>query len=76
MHDTSPRIVVYTRKGCHLCDEAINLLRQYGLRPDMVDIDTDGQLTELYDHCVPVVEMDGKVRFRGRVNKVLLERLL
>lgn len=76
MHDKTPDVVVYTRKGCHLCDDAIDLLRQYGLRPDTVDIDTDGRLIELYDHCVPVVEINGKVRFRGRVNRVLLERLL
>ena len=29
-----------------------------------------------YDQCVPVVEIDGQERFRGRVNEVLLRRLL
>ena len=35
-------------------------------------------LTTLFDHgtSVPVVAIDGKVRFRGVVNPVLLERLL
>ena len=41
-----------------------------------VDIDTDPQLVERFGTCVPVVEIDGVVRFRGRVNDVLLRRLI
>ena len=29
------------------------------------------QLREQFDTCVPVVEIDGKIRFRGRVNRML-----
>ena len=70
------RVTVYTRAGCHLCDEAIDLLRRRGLAVTTRDIDTDVELHARYDHCVPVVEIDGRVRFRGRVNEVLLRRLL
>jgi hypothetical protein len=52
------------------------LLVQHGLRPALVDIDADPALHERYTDCVPVVEIDGKERFRGRVNEVLLKRLL
>lgn len=69
-------IVVYTRDGCHLCDDAIALLRRHGHEPRLIDIDTDPQLHEHYNLCVPVVEIDGKERFRGRINEVLLTRLL
>ena len=69
-------IVVYTREGCHLCDDAIALLRRHGQEPSLVDIDADPELRERYNLCVPVVEIDGKERFRGRVNEVLLTRLL
>ena len=69
-------VVLYTRVGCHLCDEADQLLQRHGLVPQLVDIDTDPQLLALYDCCVPMVVVDGKVRFRGRVNEVLLRRLL
>lgn len=41
-----------------------------------VDIDQDPRLRERFDQCVPVVEIDGKIRFRGKVNPVLLDRLL
>ena len=31
---------------------------------------------ERFNTCVPVVEIDGKIRFRGRVNKILLRRIV
>ena len=39
-------------------------------------MDTDGELVARYGEWVPVVTVNGKVRFRGGVNPVLLERLL
>ena len=69
-------VILYTRQGCHLCDDALDLLRRHGLAPQLIDIDSDPQLVQQYDCCVPVVVMDGKVRFRGGVNEVLLRRLL
>ena len=53
-------IVIYTRQGGHLCDDAIALLRRHGHEPRLVDIDTDLQLRERYNLCVPVIEIDGK----------------
>ena len=70
------RAILYTRAGCHLCDEARELLVRHGLRPESVDIDADPELRARYDTCVPVVVIDGVERFRGRVNEVLLRRLL
>jgi glutaredoxin len=72
MHD----VVLYTRAGCHLCDDAEQLLLEFGLRPRKVDIDVDPALRERFNTCVPVVEIDGKIRFRGHVNKVLLRRII
>lgn len=71
-----PNVVLYTRAGCHLCDEALAVLHRFGLSPRLIDIDADPQLRERYNECVPVVEIDGQERFRGRVNEVLLARLL
>jgi len=70
------RVVVYSRLGCHLCDEAIQLLQANGLRPEEVDIDQDPELQARFTTCVPVVEIDGRIRFRGRVHPLLLQRLL
>ena len=69
-------IILYTRAGCHLCEDAAALLARYGLAPQCVDIDADAALRERYNDCVPVVFIDGKERFRGRVNEVLLKRIL
>lgn len=69
-------VIVYTRVGCHLCDEACEVLQRHGLQPMTVDIDQDPELQQQYTDCVPVVVLNGKIRFRGRVNEVLLRRLL
>jgi glutaredoxin len=71
-----PNVILYTRQGCHLCDNALSMLRRHGLNPRLVDIDSDASLRQRYNECVPVVQIDGKERFRGRVNEVLLARLL
>ena len=72
----SMELVLYTRQGCHLCDEAKATLASQGLRPMEIDIDSDPELRSKYTECVPVVVIDGRERFRGRVDEVLLRRLL
>ena len=47
-------IVLYTRTGCHLCDDVLSLLRQNGVEPLMVDIDGDEALRDRFNTCVPV----------------------
>ncbi|MCG8584354.1 MAG: glutaredoxin family protein [Pirellulales bacterium] len=69
-------VVLYTREGCHLCDDARQLLAGFGIVPAEVDIDKNAELLDKFDECVPVVEIDGKVRFRGRIDPVLLRRTL
>ena len=70
------RVVLYTRGDCHLCDAARQVLEAEGVTPICVDIDTDVNLRERFGDWVPVVEIDGKIRFRGHVDPVLLRRLL
>jgi glutaredoxin len=59
-----------------LCDEAAATLARHGLAFEVVDVDTDPALRRRYDECVPVVVIDGKERFRGRIDELLLRRLL
>jgi glutaredoxin len=59
-----------------LCEIAEDLLTRYGLSPRKVDVDADPELHKQYDQCVPVVVIDGKERFRGRVDERLLRRLI
>ncbi len=73
------RVIVYTRAGCHLCNTACETLARYSQflpAPTLIDIDADPALCERFNTCVPVVEIDGRVRFRGIVNEVLLRRLI
>jgi glutaredoxin len=74
------RVVLYTRRGCHLCADAHQILedarQRHGFGLELVDIDTDPELVGRYGEQVPVVLVDGKLRFRGKVNRALLERLL
>jgi glutaredoxin len=72
--------VLYTRAGCHLCDDAWQLLARqqsrYGFRLETRDVDAAPELCRAHGDWVPVVTVNGQVRFRGRVNEVLLRRLL
>lgn len=74
------RFTVYSRTECTCCHNAIDLLREYqrkhGFTLETIDVDDDPVRTELHGDSVPVVTVNGKVRFRGKVNVVLLERLL
>ncbi len=74
------RVVVLTRASCHLCEEAWELLqrqqRRYGFALAAQDIDESADLVREHGACVPVVTINGRVRFRGHVNEVLLRRIL
>ena len=73
-------VVLYTRQGCHLCDDAHEELtkaaRRFVFTLRVVDIDGDEELVRQFGEWVPVVTIVGRVRFRGRVNAVLLARQL
>jgi glutaredoxin len=69
-------VVLYTRQGCHLCDIAQETLVRHGLHCQLVDIDLDPELQAKYDLCVPVVAINGRERFRGRIDELLLRRIL
>ena len=78
-HPRFQQLVVYSREGCHLCDDAKAVLAEYSeYLPDIeeVDIDTDPELVSKFGEQIPVVEIDGKVRFRGRVDELLLRRMI
>jgi glutaredoxin len=71
---------VYTRELCCCCHKAIDILKEFqarfGFTIETVDIDRDPELVSKFDTEVPVVALNGKVRFRGVINPVLLNRLL
>ena len=72
-------VIVYTRSHCPLCDEAKHFVEQeqarLGFSLRFVDIDADANLKQRYDQCVPVIEIEGNERVRGKINPVLWARL-
>jgi hypothetical protein len=72
-------VVLYVGEGCHLCEDAAELLAAYQRwlpQVERIEIDSDPKLSERFCTCIPVVEFDGKIRFRGRVDETLLRRLI
>jgi glutaredoxin len=79
-HQASVRVEFYTRAGCCLCDDALQKLakvsRRYPFELQLIDIDQSTELQQQYGSMVPVVVVNGRERFHGRINEVLLDRLL
>lgn len=48
-------LVLYTRPGCHLCDQALELCRECGVEPGPVDISGELGLIEAYGTRIPVL---------------------
>jgi glutaredoxin len=69
-------VVLVTRQGCHLCDEALSLLRELGVEPELADVDADDALYTLYDWRVPVILVDGQVVAEGRIERNRLQKVL
>ena len=62
---TAARVVVLTRTGCHLCDDAIEICASVcaasGVSWATIDVDTDPALRTKYTDHVPVTLVDGRV---------------
>jgi hypothetical protein len=74
-------VTLYTRPGCHLCDEARdvleNLRAQTPFTIEEVDITRDDALHARYLERIPVVAMDGEELFDYEVDEAaLLRRIL
>jgi glutaredoxin len=72
----SRTVTLYTRAGCHLCEEAERVLRTERaatpFRLELVDVDRDPELARRYGVRVPVVAVDGVERFEYEVPVDLL----
>jgi glutaredoxin-like protein DUF836 len=73
-----PRVTLYERAGCHLCDEARALLDEL-LTPDgyvRVDIEADDALVLRYGFRIPVVGLDGVDRLEAPITAPDLRALI
>jgi hypothetical protein len=72
-------LVMYTRPGCHLCDEmkaAVMRIAGHGIRLREVDISTDAALERRYGHTIPVLVVGGREVAKGRISATDLARAL
>lgn len=69
-------VVLVTRQGCHLCDDALASIRSLGVEPKLRDVDSDDALHALYDWRVPVVLVHDRVIAEGHVDIDMLRRAL
>ena len=57
------KVTLYTRTGCHLCEDAKKVLDSARSRApfdlEILDIDADPALRRLYNEEVPVIAIDG-----------------
>jgi glutaredoxin len=76
----APRVTLYTRPGCHLCDDARAVVEAVcaELGEGYVEVDIDGSedLTRRYGEEVPVTLVDGRQHDYWRVDPDRLRRAL
>lgn len=69
-------LALVTRRGCHLCDEALALVRSLGLEPRLLDVDSEPALFDLYDFRVPVLLAGDRLLGEGKLEHTTLARAL
>ena len=69
----SGQVIVYSRKGCHLCEivkESLTKLHRHGgFTWNEVDVDSDEQLRRQYTDEVPVVFINGRKAFKYHMDE-------
>ncbi|MGA9771949.1 MAG: glutaredoxin family protein [Blastocatellia bacterium] len=65
-------VILYTRPGCHLCEEAKAAMRASGCKDEFVlkeiNIDEDPVLHDKYKYDIPVIYINGVKAFKHRVD--------
>ena len=66
-------VIVYSRKGCHLCEivkeSLVKLHKRGGFDWRDVDVDSDPNLRRQYNDQVPVVFINGRKAFKYRMDE-------
>lgn len=73
-------VVLYSRKGCHLCqivkESLLKLERRGGFTWREVDVDSSEELRRQFTDEVPVVFVNGKKAFKYRMDEKEFLRVL
>jgi glutaredoxin len=77
---STPRVTLYSRPGCHLCDDARVVIEavcaDLGEAYEEVDITTDDELEDRYRDEIPVTLVDGRQHDFWRVDAARLRAAL
>jgi glutaredoxin len=69
----SREVLVYSRKGCHLCEivkeSIVKLHKRGGFTWREIDVDSDAEIRRLYTDEVPVVFINGRKAFKYRMDE-------
>ncbi|TSA86524.1 glutaredoxin family protein [Deinococcus detaillensis] len=71
-----PDLRLYSRAGCHLCEDAETALSSLGVIFERVDISGNAELERLYGWDVPVLTLGGAVIAKGVLGRERLRRVL
>jgi glutaredoxin len=70
--EVPPRVVLYAKPGCHLCDDARQVIEavcaELGEHYDEIDISTSDDLMRAYGEEIPVTFVDGRQHDFWRVD--------
>ena len=73
-------LVLYTRASCHLCDDMKAEIARAGVAQLFtlveVDVDSDPKLAAEHGLSIPVLALDGRALFKGRLTAEALRRKL
>lgn len=73
-------LTIYSRPGCHLCDEmkavVVRVARTVPLTIEEIDISADPDLERRYGVEIPVLLVDGKKAAKYRLTEAQLRRML
>lgn len=79
-NNTLHTITLYSKEGCHLCENAkealFELEDEFAVTLEEVDITTDSALFEKYKWTIPVMIVDGRVVLEGRIDARKIYRAL
>ena len=79
------RLTIYSKAGCHLCDEMKSIVRSViaarhaddsAITVEDIDISNDAGLNDRYGQEIPVLMIDGKKVAKYRVTETELTRML
>ncbi len=78
--ETPPRVILYSKPGCHLCDEARTVIEavcaELGESYDEIDITGADKLMEAFGEEIPVTFVDGQQHDFWRVDAARLRAAL